>query len=349
MSDVPFLDPPSRLAADALPVRETSTEQINLNRVVAHIAEARRRERYQGPEDPMEYLRSRHCLVQVGTTDYLTLTGLLCFGVNPQELFSHAVVDIGHYANTQSVSHDVVHLEKNIGGTIFDQLSRLEDYLWRNTHHGMTLSPTSLQRLEVHEYPRAAIRELGVNMVAHRDYAIYASVARVQLFRDRIEWISPGGLPAGLTIANLLTEQRPRNPHVMRVLYEAGYVEAFGQGLDTVVNVLREEQMQPPLFRDTGASFIVTVYGRTREAMYGTDVSYADLTDTQRMLLLFITSCGEVSPRDIRAQFADRAERSIQRDLKILLEQNLIRAHGGSRALRYRPIGAASGGEELEG
>jgi ATP-dependent DNA helicase RecG len=349
MRDVPFLDPPSRLAADALPVRETSTEQINLNRVVAHIAEARRRERYQGPDDPMEYLRSRHCLVQVGTTDYLTLTGLLCFGVNPQELFSHAVVDIGHYANTQSVSHDVVHLEKNIGGTIFDQLSRLEDYLWRNTHHGMTLSPTSLQRLEVHEYPRAVIRELGVNMVAHRDYAIYASVARVQLFRDRIEWISPGGLPAGLTIANLLTEQRPRNPHIMRVLYEAGYVEAFGQGLDTVVNVLREEQMQPPLFRDTGASFIVTVYGRTREAMYGADVSYADLTDTQRMLLLFITSRGEASPRDIRAQFADRAERSIQRDLKILLEHNLIRAHGGSRALRYRPIGAASGGEELEG
>lgn len=339
MSDTIFLEPPARLAADAMPVRETSTEQIDLDRVAAHIAEARRRERYQGPDEPVEYLRSHHCLVRVGDIEYLTLTGLLCFGRSPQELFPHTVVDIGHYANTAAVSHDVLHLEKGVGGTLFDQLSRLEAYLWQNTHHGMTLSPTSLQRVEVHQYPRAAIRELGVNMVAHRDYAIYTSVARVQLFRDRIEWISPGGLPAGITVENILTEQRPRNPHIMRVLYEAGYVEAFGQGLDTVVNVLRDEQMPPPLFRDTGASFIVTVYGRTREAMFGEVGEHTGLTEPQRLMLQYIASRGEVAPRDIHDQFADRAERSIQRDLKILLERGLIRAKGGSRSLRYLAAG----------
>lgn len=336
MNDVPFLEPPSRLATDALPVRETSTDQIDLNRVRAHIAEAQRRGRFDGPADPMEYLRVRHCLMQMGTSTYLTLTGLLCFGHAPQAIFPHAVIDIGHYGDRQAVSHDVIHLEKGIGGTLFDQLNRLEAYLWQNTHHGMTLSATSLQRVEVHEYPRAVIRELGVNMVAHRDYAIYASVARVQLFRDRIEWISPGGLPAGLTIENILTEQRPRNPHIMRVLYDAGYVEAFGQGLDTVVNVLSEERMEAPIFHDTGASFIVTVYGRTREAMYGTEGIFADLTDSQRQLLQYITSRGEVLPRDIRAHFHDRAERSLQRDLKTLLEKELIRTYGGSRALRYQ-------------
>lgn len=335
MSDVPFLEPPSRLAADALPVRETSTDQINMDAVRTHIREAAERGRYEGPDDPIAYLRNRKAIVTVGEADYLTLTGLLCFGRSPQEVFPHAVIDLGHYGGRESVSHDVVHLEKGIGGSLFQQLNRLESYLWQNTHHGMTLSATSLQRVELHEYPRAVIRELGVNMIAHRDYAIYASVARVQLFRNRIEWISPGGLPAGLTIENILTEQRPRNPHIMRVLYDAGYVEAFGQGLDTVVAELRREQMTPPLFKDTGASFIVTVYGRTREILQEGDDAGVELSDSQRMILTFIRAKGKVTPAEIRDLFPDRAERSRQRDIKALLESGLIIAQGGSRSLRY--------------
>jgi predicted HTH transcriptional regulator len=337
MSDVPFLEPPARLATDALPVRETSTDQIDMDAVARHLAEAARRGRYRGPDDPMAYLQSRACVITVGASTYLTLTGLLCFGRTPQELFPHAVIDLGHFGGRESISSDVVHLEKGIGGTVFQQLGRLEEYLWKNTHHGMTLSPTSMQRIELHEYPYPVIRELGVNMVAHRDYALYASVARVQLFRNRIEWISPGGLPAGLTIENILTEQRPRNPNIMRVLYEAGYVESFGQGLDTVVATLREEEMAPPEFRDTGASFIVCVYGRAQEVLQS-GVMASELNDTQRLILTLIRAKGDVSPREIRALVPNRAERSLQRDIRSLQELGLITTSGGSRTLRYRPV-----------
>ena len=323
------------MAQDALPVRETSPDQIDLDRVAEHIKETIQRERYAGPNDPMAYLRSRFCMVTVGGSTYLTRTGLLCFGRRPQEIFPNAVIDLGHYVGRETISHDVIHLEKGIGGTLFDQLTRMEAYLWQNTHHGMTLNETSLQRVEVHEYPRAVIRELGVNMVAHRDYALYASVARVQLFRDRIEWISPGGLPHGITVENILTEQRPRNPNIMRVLYDGGYVEAFGQGLDTVVQVLKSEKMEPPQFRDTGASFIVSVQGRTREAM-GVRDDQPELTDTQRLIYQLVQRRAEVTPREIRELMSDRAERSVQRDIRALLEKGLIEAIGGSRALRYR-------------
>lgn len=101
------------------------------------------------------------------------------------------MVDIGHYRHIDATSYDVVHLEKDIGGTIFDQLQRVETYLWTNTHHGMTITD-SVQRVEVHEYPRVVIRELCVNMLAHRDYTNYQSAARGQLFRYRVEWSSPG-------------------------------------------------------------------------------------------------------------------------------------------------------------
>jgi ATP-dependent DNA helicase RecG len=64
----------------------------------------------------------------------------------------------------------------------------------------------------VHEYPAAVIRELIVNLLAHRDYANGLSSARVQLFSNRIEWVSPGGLPPGVTVENILTSQASRNP-----------------------------------------------------------------------------------------------------------------------------------------
>ena len=336
MSESPFIEPPARHVPDALPIRETSLALLDLERVQSHITEAFRRGRYDGPTEVIEYLQTHHCIATIDGNTYLTLTGLLCFGKNPQGLFPHAVIDLGHYSGREAVSQAVIHLEKSIGGTIFEQLARVEDYLWKNTHHGMTLSLNSLQRVEVHEYPRAVIRELGVNMVAHRDYSIYGSAARVQLFRNRIEWVSPGGLPPGLTVENLLYEQRPRNPHMLRVLYEAGYVEAFGQGLDTVVAVLRDERMVPPEFCDTGASFIATVYGRIRDTQNEEEPELRKLSDPQVMILTVLRARGELAPRELRTYLAGRGERSLQRDLRKLLDAGLIEPVGETRSLKYR-------------
>ena len=335
MSDNMFGGGFPRHSVDTLPVLDARADSIDLDKVSIHIAQARTRGRYMGPDDSTEYLLHRKCIVMVDGELRPTLAGILCFGRDPQAIFPYAVVDIGHYRGTDSISFEVVHLEKNIGGTIFDQLLRVEEYLWRNTHHGMVLAERSLERVEVHEYPLAVIRELVVNLLAHRDYTIVGSAARVSLFRNRIEWISPGGLPPGVTVDNLLDSQNARNAGMLRILYEAGLVEAYGQGLDTVVNVLKEEGMLAPSFRDVGAAFIVTVFGRTldRDADIGITL---DLTPSQRKIVLFLRARGEVNPRAIREHLSDRTPRSIQRDIKSLIEAGLIEPVGESVAVQYR-------------
>ena len=335
MSDSAFGGGFPRHSVDTLPVLDALTNSIDHNKVAMHIAQARARGRYTGPEDPTEYLLHRKGIVMVDGEPRPTLAGILCFGHDPQIIFPYAVVDIGHYRGNDSISFEVVHLEKNIGGTIFDQLRRVEEYLWRNTHHGMVLAERSLERVEMHEYPLAVIRELVVNLLAHRDYTIVGSAARVSLFRNRIEWISPGGLPPGVTVENLLDSQNARNAGMLRMLYEAGLVEAYGQGLDTVVNVLKEEGMLPPSFRDVGAAFIVTVFGRTldREADIGITL---DLTPSQRKIVLLLRARGDSNPREIREHLPDRTPRSIQRDIKGLIEAGLIEPIGESVAVQYR-------------
>jgi len=61
------------------------------------------------------------------------------------------------------------------------------------------------------ELPEEALREVIVNALAHRDYRSTANV-QVYIFKDRIEIVSPGGLPAGMTEADLGTKSVPRNP-----------------------------------------------------------------------------------------------------------------------------------------
>ncbi len=126
--------------------------------------------RYMGTSDIEEYLLKKHCLVKADGVVRATPAGILCFGIDPQAIYPRAVVDIGHYRGAESISFEVIHLEKDIGGTIFDQLKQVEEYLWKNTHHGMSLDRRSLERVEIDEYPSAVIRELIANMLAHRDY-----------------------------------------------------------------------------------------------------------------------------------------------------------------------------------
>jgi ATP-dependent DNA helicase RecG len=341
-------------SVDMLPHEDYGVEIIDVDKVAAHIAQAQSRGRYDGPTSPMDYLIARKCLVPSNDgfgADNLraTLAGILCFGHDPQAILPHAVVDIGHYRGTSTVSYEVAHLEKGIGGTVFDQLRRVEDYLWRSTNHGMTLPrERGLERVELHEYPLSVIRELLLNLLSHRDYTLIGSAARVTLFRNRIEWISPGGLPPGVTEDNLLAVQIARNPSLQRILYEAGLVEGYGQGLDTVVQVLAAEKMEPPTFRDVGAAFIATVYGRAMDQVY-TPISGVEvrLTDAQHRIVYLLQERGELAASEIIEAFADsRGKRSIQGDLQSLVEQQVINRVGNTRALRYQLRPSSTGSFE---
>ncbi len=334
--DIEFVEPTYVRTEDRLPVRFSTAGMIDMDKVARHIAAAVGRGRYEGSEDPVSYLRSRHCVVDVAGETYATAAGLLCFGYKPQEFFDNAVVDLVQFSGLRVDRAEVLDLTKGVGGTVFEQIDKVELYLWRNTRHGMTVTEDSSTRVELHEYPRQVIRELTVNLIGHRDYVKYpGSTAQVQLFRDRIEWTAPGGLPIGVTEENLLTAQQARNRSVMAILYEAGYVEAYGMGLDTVVKVLATEKMPPPRFEDhPNLHFKVTVYGRSVETR---DASFLVLTDPQQRILEIMRTVPEISRKELEQRLGDRAPRSIQRDLQTLIDEGLIDSNEArARAVRYR-------------
>jgi len=129
----------------------------------------------------------------------LNLAGLLLFGKDPQRYHPAFTVKAVSFVGNDPAGMKYRDSE-DIGGCLRDIHTRTMSFIKRN-----------LRRLQGDkdfntegdlEIPDAAIEELVVNMLLHRDYFISAPW-RVMIFDDRVELISPGALPNSLTIENI--------------------------------------------------------------------------------------------------------------------------------------------------
>jgi ATP-dependent DNA helicase RecG len=129
----------------------------------------------------------------------LNLAGVMLFGRNPQRhrpaFVIKAVSFVGNdpagdkYRDSQDIEGCLRDLYKGTISFLTRNLRRLQDEKGFNTEGDL-------------EVPPAALEELVVNMLLHRDYFISAPW-RVMLFDDRIELISPGALPNNITVENI--------------------------------------------------------------------------------------------------------------------------------------------------
>jgi ATP-dependent DNA helicase RecG len=313
---------------DAQPVPQATLDDLDLDRVQQHIEHAREQvPRFDASSDPETFLRSRLCLVEHTPT----LAGILVFGRHPQALVPYAGMALTHFYGT-AVTTQVRH-SATLEGTLSDIITQAEEYLWEHTQHGFDAS-VGPQRRRVDQYPRNALRELTVNAVCHRDYSRTSRI-RLQIFADRIEWASPGSLPEPVTVDNILYEQATRNPTIVRLLYEAGFIEERGLGLDTVFHSLRDQGLPDPILLDTGGSFIITVQGRQNIVVQG-DTS--GLNEYQLKLLTLLNNQGSFTITDGERLFPNRSRRMLNRDIRGLLERKIIARVGSTNNVRYIPV-----------
>jgi len=114
-----------------------------------------------------------------------------------------------------------------------------------------------VKREERPELPEEALREAVVNAIAHRDYRSTANV-QVYIFKDRIEIVSPGGLPAGMTVADLGVKSIPRNPLLFGMLHRMEAVEHIGSGIKRIRDLCREYGVADPLIEVSEHWFTVS-------------------------------------------------------------------------------------------
>ncbi len=109
--------------------------------------------------------------------------------------------------------------------------------------------------LDVPTFNERVVREALLNAVCHRNYQMGGSIF-VRQYRDRIVIESPGGLPYGITLDNILDRQFPRNRLIARILALSGLVERAGQGMNLMYELSVHEAKPLPNFSGTDDYFV---------------------------------------------------------------------------------------------
>ena len=114
---------------------------------------------------------------------------------------------------------------------------------------------------DIPTFNESVVREAILNAVSHRNYQSGGSIF-VRQFRDRLIVESPGGLPYGITLDNILDRQLPRNRCIAEMLSLCGMVERSGQGMNLMFELSVQEAKALPDFAGTDEFFVsVTLNG----------------------------------------------------------------------------------------
>lgn len=117
-----------------------------------------------------------------------------------------------------------------------------EKYLIRPIHY------EGLQRVEPLELPEDALREIICNSIVHRDHQ--GTWTQMSVYSDHIRLWNEGKLPDDLSVEKLMGKHtsQPRNPKMAEAFYRAGFIEAWGRGIEKIVNGFKADGLTPPTF-----------------------------------------------------------------------------------------------------
>lgn len=109
--------------------------------------------------------------------------------------------------------------------------------------------------LDIPTFNERVVREAVLNAVSHRNYQMSGSVF-IRQYPDRLVVESPGGLPLGVTVENILDRQSPRNRRIAELFALCGLVERSGQGMNLMVELSVKEAKALPDFSGTDDHFV---------------------------------------------------------------------------------------------
>jgi ATP-dependent DNA helicase RecG len=153
------------------------------------------------------------------------------------------------------------------------------------------------------------------------------------MFSDRMEVISPGGLPGFITVDNLVEEHFSRNPRLVSGLFQWGYIEELGLGIDRMIEEMVQAGQPPPQFKATPYSFTVTLYNaRDRQAAPKWEKS---MNERQARALTYVRERGSITNSDYRRLCPDVSPETLRLDLTDLVDRGVLLRIGAKKGTYY--------------
>ena len=149
-------------------------------------------------------------------------------------------------------------------GSVISLIENGEAFIKRNCK--MKWRKTANSREEMPEYVERSYHEALVNALAHRDYLVNGSEVHIDIYDDRMEIYSPGGMPDGSMIQDrdpLTVPSTRRNPVLADVFNRLGYMERKGSGFGKIISgyefQINYNESKRPSFRSDRYQFTVVM------------------------------------------------------------------------------------------
>ncbi len=203
-------------------------------------------------------LKSASVVDDFGAERLPTLYGLMTFGRDPQGFASTAgLYTVCAAYGGKDRSADAVSTA-DVRGRLQDQVQRALDW-FKALGHGERYR--GIFREDLRLLPVAVLREALVNALIHRDYAITGSQVMLEVFDDRVDVTSPGGLPNRMTVEQARGGGAPRSRNEMmaNAMVVAGLMERRGRGWLLMREYMRDfNGAEPELVSEEGQFTRVT-------------------------------------------------------------------------------------------
>lgn len=247
--------------------------------------------------------------------------GVLFFACEPRHFFNQAYVTCLLFKGTVKVN--VLDRKDFDGGIVADIEDSLR-FVERNTRTAYKIE--KLQREDIPEYPMEALREAITNAVMHRDWFIDGANVFVEIFTDRIEVSSPGGLPKGMNLKDLGHKSIRRNSLIADLLHRIAFIEKAGTGIKRMRDGAKDKGYPEPEFTsDTFFSAIFKPIASSHPPSTPQAPRKYPASTPQVSAILSSASTGDKTREELQeaAKIRDR-EHFRKQYLEVLIEANLL-------------------------
>jgi ATP-dependent DNA helicase RecG len=299
--------------------------------IAEYIVKREERQRRRVTATPDELL---HEIGAIDAHGQPTVAGMLLFGRNPQQFLPQAGLVFVKFIGTEPRGEGGLPgygRREEISGPLARVIESAWEVVWEEMHVGAVVK--GLEREERTEYPPFAVRECLVNAVCHRDYRLKGRRIEIRMFADRMEVISPGGLPGFITVDNLVEEHFSRNPRLVSGLFQWGYIEELGLGIDRMIEEMTQAGHHPPQFKALPYSFTVSLSNiKERRPMPQWEKA---MNERQARALTYLRERGQITNREYQQLCPDVSAETLRLDLVDLVTRGVVMRIGAKKGTYY--------------
>lgn len=195
-------------------------------------------------------------------------------------------------------------------------------------------------RKTIEQVPLVAYREALANAIVHRDYS-YASESRVEIYDNRIEIISPGGLPIGITEEEYKDGRISisRNKILSDIFFRLGIIERMATGIRRIKEYYKNYKVNPDFLISSNVIKVVLPYinlttTSTEQVNEGVNVYELDLNNNELLLLDYIRKNNEINRMEAEKVTGLKKTYTVE-ILNNLISKDIIKRVGRGRNTIY--------------